>query len=148
MADDCPRDCPMAQRIVTLEEDNRRHKDTHKEIFSRVGKLETQNAVQDASHRVVMEMLEKMDKKNDQLVEQVVAIKESVSAQLQTVNELNARGKKNQERLDELEKKPGKKWENMTDKFSGGVIGGIAAFLAIGIVLLLAFGAGLIKLGV
>lgn len=147
MADDCPRDCPMARRIAALEETEKRHGETHKEIFGRINKLETENAVQNANHDIVMDMLKKVENKNDKLLEKVDTIKECVAAQLNTINELNERGKNNQKRLDELEKKPGKKWENMTDKFSGGIIGGIASLLVGGIILLLAFASGLIQLG-
>lgn len=147
MPENCPSDCQMAQRVIALEETEKRHGETHKEIFGRLNRLETENAVQNANYRAVTDMLEKMDEKNDRLVEKVESIKECVTAQLQTMNELNERGKQNRAEIEALKAKPGKKWENMTDKFSGGIIGGVAALLVSGIVLLLAFASGLIQLG-
>lgn len=129
MAEDCPRDCPMAQRIIVLEETEKRHGETHKEIFGRINKLETENAVQNANYRAVTDMLEKMDEKNDRLVEKVESIKECVTAQLQTMNELNERGKQNRAKIEALEAKPGKRWESIVEKAIWSVCAAVIAFL-------------------
>lgn len=130
MPENCnPAECPMETRIAALEEANRQHGSTHREIFGRLNSLEKENAVQNAHYASIEKMFEKMDKKNDELVATVGAIEKSVSEQLQTVSELNERGKKNQARLDELEKKPGKRWEGIVDKLIWLVVGAVAAFL-------------------
>ena len=146
MAEDCPRDFPMANRITSLEDSNKRHGETHREIFGRLNNVERENAVQNAKYDAIMSKLDSMDRKNDNLHERLISIESVAATQAQTLNELNERGKDNQKRLNEMEAKPGKKWENMTDKFSGGVIGGLATLLVGGIVLLLAFASGLINI--
>ncbi len=42
------RDCPLASRVDALERANEQHGATHREIFGRLGALETENAVQNA----------------------------------------------------------------------------------------------------
>lgn len=64
-------------------------------MFDRIRNLEKENAVQNANHKTMMDMLGKMDQKNDRLVEKVESIEKCVSAQLQTINELNERGNGN-----------------------------------------------------
>ena len=113
-------ECIMESRISALEEANRNHSRTHEGIFDRLRGLETENAVQNANSQAIKEMLEKMDEKNEKLIGKVESIKECVSAQLQTVNELNERGKENKLRLDAIEAKPGKRWESIVDKRSCG----------------------------
>lgn len=140
MAEDCPRDCPMAQRIIVLEETEKRHGETHKEIFGRINKLETENAVQNTNHAIVMDTLKKMEDKNDKLLENVYTIKECVAAQLQTVNELNERGKQNRARLDALEAKPAKRWNDIVDKLIAGIVGAVATGLVAGAIYLLTIG--------
>lgn len=129
MAEDCPRDCPMAQKIIMLEETEKRHGETHKEIFGRLNRLETENAVQNANYKAVTDMLEKMDEKNDRLVEKVESIKECVTAQLQTMNELNERGKQNRAKIEALEAKPGKRWESIVEKAIWAACAAVIAFL-------------------
>lgn len=148
MSNECnPKDCPMETRILTLEEDNRCHKETHGKMYDRLGALEKNDAVQSAQFTAIMEKLDRMDIKHDKLTDKMEVMERTVAKQAQTLDELNERGKNNQARLDALEAKPGKKWDNMTGKFLGGVIGGLATLLAGGIVLLLAFASGLINIG-
>jgi len=42
------RDCPLLPRVEALERANEQHSATHREIFGRLGALETENAVQNA----------------------------------------------------------------------------------------------------
>lgn len=142
MPENCPSDCPMAQRVIVLEESEKRHGETHKEIFKRINSLETENAVQDANHKAVTNMLAKMDEKNDKLVEKVESIKECVTAQLQTMNELNERGKQNRARLDALEAKPGKRWDGIVEKLIAGIVGAVATGIVGGAIVLLTMAGG------
>lgn len=129
MPENCPKDCPMEPRVAALEKADEQHRNTHKEIFGRVNKLETENAVQNANYQAIIDTLDKMDAKNDRLVSKVESIEKCVAAQLQTINELNERGKNNQKRLDDLEAKPGKRWEGIVDKVIWAVCAAVIAFL-------------------
>lgn len=129
MPDNCPKDCPLEPRVAALEKADEQHRQTHRELFSRVGKLETENAVQNANYQAIIDTLGKMDAKNDRLVEKVESIEKCVSAQLQTINELNERGRNNQKRLDALEAKPGKRWEGLVEKAIWAVCAAVIAFL-------------------
>lgn len=132
--------CVMEERIKQLEKANESHSGTHEKMYDRIRKLETDNAVQ-------TEQFSQIIKKLDKMTDKIESMNLTIVEQAQSVIELNERGKKNQARLDELESKPGKKWETMSDKFTGGIVGGISALLVSGIVLLLAFASGLINLG-
>lgn len=129
MAEDCPRDCPMAQRIMTLEEDNRRHKETHGKMYDRIGALEKNDAVQSAQFAAIMEKLDRMDIKHDKLTDKMEALERTVSKQAQTLEELNERGKSNVARLNALEAKPGKRWESIVEKTIWAVCAAVIAFL-------------------
>lgn len=135
MAEDCPRDCPMAQRIIALEEDNRRHKETHGKMYDRIGKLEADNAVQTEQFSAIMKTLDRMEGKYDKLADKMDAMERATAKQAQTLDELNERGKNNQARLDALEAKPGKRW----DAVVAAIISSIATAF---VVWLLSGGAG------
>lgn len=127
-----PNDCAMEVRIEALEQANRAHSNTHEKMFDRIRAIETENAVQNANYKAITDMLEKMDQKNEKLIEKVGSIEKNISAQLQTMTDMNERGKENKRRLDELESKPGKKWDNMSDKILWVVVGGIISVAVIG----------------
>lgn len=57
---DNPRDCPLSPRVEALERDNQRHTDTHKEIFARLNKVETDNAVQEAHYKAIDAKLDEL----------------------------------------------------------------------------------------
>lgn len=86
MPENCnPKDCPLVPRVEALEEVNREHSNTHREIFGRLGALETQTAVQE----------NKLDTIDDKLND----IKDGQKNILETVEELKS--------------KPGKRWETL-----------------------------------
>lgn len=78
-------DCPMEPRISALEKADEQHRNTHKEIFGRVNKLETENAVQNAQYSAIIDKLDSLSAKHDKL---------------------NAK-------LEDLESKPAKRWESL-----------------------------------
>lgn len=59
---DCVENCPVIPRVETLEEENKQHRATHREMFDRLRDLEKTNAVQTAA-------LDSINKKLDKLVE-------------------------------------------------------------------------------
>lgn len=59
---DCTENCPVLPRVEALEEENKQHRATHREMFDRLRDLEKTNAVQTAA-------LDSINKKLDKLVE-------------------------------------------------------------------------------
>lgn len=98
---DNPRDCPLAPRVEALEEANKQHGSTHREIFGRLGALETENAVQNAHWTNV-------NGKLDSLTDMV---------------------QKLTDKINEVERKPAKRWENIVDKTIWAVCAAVIAFL-------------------
>lgn len=85
MSDCNPQDCPLTPRVVTLEQENKRNTDTHKEIFARLNKVELDNAVQSEQYKTILEKLDAHDTKQDAM----------------------------NEKLQSIESKPGKRWETI-----------------------------------
>lgn len=56
-----PRDCPLVPRVEALEGENKRHTETHKEIFQRLNTLEKNDAVQDTILKRLDEIAEKVN---------------------------------------------------------------------------------------
>lgn len=56
-----PRDCPLVPRVEALEDENKRHTETHKEIFQRLNTLEKNDAVQDTILKRLDEIAEKVN---------------------------------------------------------------------------------------
>lgn len=67
MAEKCNEACPMEPRISALEEANRQHSATHREMFARLGNLETQTAVQENKLDTILEKLDDLAEKVDAL---------------------------------------------------------------------------------
>lgn len=61
---DNPRDCPMSARIEALERANEQHGKSHREIYGRLGTLETATAVQETKLDTI---LKKLDDLNDKV---------------------------------------------------------------------------------
>lgn len=76
---DCnPKDCPMLPRVEALERANEQHSATHREIFSRLGNLETATAVQDTK-------LDTMDGKLDDIISKVDALESKPGKRWETL---------------------------------------------------------------
>lgn len=71
---DKPRDCPLIPRVEALEQENRRHTETHKEMFSRLNKVEQDNAVQSEQYKTILEKLDAHDKKQDVMNDRLQAM--------------------------------------------------------------------------
>lgn len=59
MPENC-NDCAVLPRVEALEESNRQHGKTHREIFDRVRALETSDAVQNAHYKAIDEKLDEL----------------------------------------------------------------------------------------
>lgn len=101
MSEKCNEACPMEPRISALEEANRQHSATHREMFARLGNLETQTAVQE----------NKLDTIDDKL------------------DDIQADNKSILQKVEAMEAKPGKRWEGLVDKAIWAVVGAVIAFL-------------------
>lgn len=66
MHDNCS-DCPLVPRVEALEETNRQHSATHREMFGRLGALETQTAVQENKLDTILNKLDALTAKVDAL---------------------------------------------------------------------------------
>lgn len=97
----CAETCPLTARVDALERANEQHSETHREIFRRLGNLESMTAVQDTQ-------LKNIDEKLDEIKENDKAILAKVEA---------------------LETKPGKRWEGIVDKALWAVCAAVIAFL-------------------
>ena len=68
MPENCnPKDCPLTSRVEALEEANKQNSDTHRELFRRVGDLETQTAVQENKLDTIMSKLDTIAEKLEAL---------------------------------------------------------------------------------
>lgn len=104
MPDKCPdnpRDCPLGSRVEALEEANKQHSVTHRELFDRVRELERLEGIQGEQYKNIMEKLDNLKASHDAL----------------------------NQKLRELESKPGKRWEGMVDKALWAVCAAVIAFL-------------------
>ena len=66
MNDNCV-DCPLAPRVEALEEVNRQHSATHREMFDRLRTLETLSAVQENKLDTILKKLDEITAKVDAL---------------------------------------------------------------------------------
>lgn len=84
MPEKCTDNCPLVPRVDALERANEQHSKTHREIFGRLGDLETENAVQNARWKnvdakldeltvMVKELSSKAGKRWEKAVETVLA---------------------------------------------------------------------------
>jgi len=95
MPDKCGEPCAELERLSSrLNELQAQNSDTHREIFSRMNKLERQEAVQEVQYSTILEKLDDLAGK-----------------------------------VDNLEAKPGKRWESIVDKVIWAVLAAVIAFL-------------------
>lgn len=105
MSDTCnPNDCPVLPRVEALEAANRQHSDTHREMFKRLGDLETATAVQE----------NKLDTIDDKL------------------DDIQADNKNILAKVEALEAKPGKRWESAVAGVISALGGAFVMWLAMG----------------
>lgn len=134
------KDCPMESRIDNLERANEQHGRTHHEMFDRLNKLEMQNAVQDERHKAVMDKLDEIKERYNMLCAQLGEIANSNATQVQILEEINKRSKKNEERLNSVEAKPIKRLESaktaiitsIASAIAGAIAGALLAVLKLG----------------
>ena len=62
-----PLGCPFKARIEALEEANKQHSATHREMFGRLGALETLSAVQENKLDTILKKLDELAEKVDSL---------------------------------------------------------------------------------
>lgn len=105
MPDNCnPNDCPILPRVEALEAANQQHTATHREIFKRLGNLETATAVQD----------NKLDNIEGKL------------------DDIQADNKSILQKVEALEEKPGKRWESAVAGVISALGGAFVMWLAMG----------------
>lgn len=85
---DNPRDCPLIPRLEALEESNRNHSRVHEGMYDRLRALEKENAVQNTNWTNVNGKLD------------------SLTTMVQSLTN----------KINEVEHKPAKRWEGLSDK--------------------------------
>lgn len=60
-------ECPVLPRVEALEEANKQHGSTHREMYDRLRALETQTAVQENKLDTILRMLNELTEKVDAL---------------------------------------------------------------------------------
>lgn len=60
MPDECAKNCPLVSRVESIEETIKQNRESRQQLYDRVGKLETENAVQNAHYNAVYEKLEEL----------------------------------------------------------------------------------------
>lgn len=103
MGENCS-DCPVLPRVEALERANEQHSATHREMFSRLGSLESMTAVQDTQ-------LKNIDRK----LEDIKADNKSILAKVEA-----------------LEAKPGKRWDTLVACLISTGVGAFMTWLAMG----------------
>lgn len=103
MSENCS-DCPMLPRVEALERANEQHGKSHREIYKRLGDLETATAVQD----------NKLDTIGDKL------------------DDIQADNKSILQKVETLEAKPGKRWETLVACFISALGTAFVMWLAMG----------------
>ena len=103
----CPGDCPLVPRVEALERANQQHIGTHREVFDRLRELERLEGIQGEQYKNILEKLDTLTRRHDEL----------------------------NRKLDELEAKPGKRWESIVGQAAGLIVaalfGAIAARLGL-----------------
>ena len=66
MPDNC-ENCPLFPRVEALERANEQHSATHREMFGRLGALETLSAVQENKLDTILKKLDELSEKVDGL---------------------------------------------------------------------------------
>ena len=59
MSDNC-NDCALIPRVEALEEANKQHGGTHREMYNRLRALETETAVQNAHYKAIDDKLDEL----------------------------------------------------------------------------------------
>ena len=103
MSENC-NDCALVPRVEALEEANKQHSATHREIFGRLGALESMTAVQDTQLKNIDDKLDDIKSDNKSILAKV----------------------------DALEAKPGKRWDTLVACFISTGVGAFLMWLAMG----------------
>ena len=102
------RECVCDARVQSLQRELDRAHDTHAEIFDRLGKLERDNVLQTEQIKTLVDTMNRLMGKLDALVE----------------------------RLDEIQDRPGKRWQSIKDKIIIGVASSVGIALVIALLVL------------
>ena len=102
MSEKCMESCPDLARLERqVKELQRQNGEDHKEIRDRLSRAEMTNAVQNERYDAILGKLEELSRKHDGLTR----------------------------KLEELEAKPGRRWESLVEKAVWAVCAAVIAFL-------------------
>lgn len=118
--DNCnPNSCPLEPRVEALEKANEQHSKTHREIFRRMNEVERDNAVQNANFNALTERLSGIDGTMKTLSSDIADARREISAALREISGISGKTKELEglgEDVEEIKKRPGKRWETFGDK--------------------------------
>lgn len=117
--------CPLLPRVEALEEANKQHSTTHRELFDRLRELERLEGIQGEQYKNIMEKFDSLAKSLDEMKQDSKAIAEKLPALTHKVEQLE----KVSGDVDELKEKPAKRWEGIVDKAIWAVCASVIAFL-------------------
>lgn len=99
----------------------------------------------DARSKSNTHRLNEMDEKVDTLNRLTIAVEVMATEQkhqTETMSEIKTDVAALGQKVDAIEKKPGKRWDGMVDKFMAGLVGAVATLIVAGIVYLIRVGVG------
>ena len=124
MAEKCSidpsRDCLALTKADALEKElgdfKAGSRETHKEIFERLNKLETGTAAMNEKFSAIMDKLDTLTAKIEPL--------EALPGKVEAIDKLA-------EKVEVLEAKPGKRWEGIVDKIISLVVGAVVGYVLV-----------------
>lgn len=124
MAEKCSidpsRDCLALTKADALEKElgdfKAGSRETHKEIFERLNKLETGTAAMNEKFNAIMDKLDTLTAKIEPL--------EALPGKVEAIDKLA-------EKVEVLESKPGKRWEGIVDKIISLVVGAVVGYVLV-----------------
>lgn len=122
---DNPRDCPLIPRVEALEDANKQHSATHRELFDRLRELERLEGIQGEQYKNIMEKFDVLAKSLEEMKRDSKAIAEKLPPLTHKVEQLE----KVSGDVDELKEKPAKRWDGIVDKALWAVCAAVIAFL-------------------
>lgn len=121
------RDCLGLIEARRLEGDlkalSERNGADHKEFREQIREIREMEIQQAAQFSAILETMREIKDGNKEMLAALNALKPKAEAVDKMEEDMEAM----ENRIDEIEKKPAKKWEGISDKFIGGIIGVLAA---------------------
>lgn len=110
----------LERDLKSMQEQNGRD---HKEFREQIREIREMEIQQAAQFSAILDTMREIKDGNKEMLAALSAMKPKAEAVDKMETDMTAM----ERRIDEIEKKPAKKWEGISDKFIGGIIGVLAA---------------------